>query len=132
AGGLGALEGLAVHLVEVFEDPFTGAGHDADLLEGTERETRRGRSRARARSVRRGGSSSGESRGSFSVASSRNRLAAPIMALRRSRGFGIEAGGRVRARRPRLRLLRAALSGRGADARSRPTARARRRQLWRK
>src|SRR5579884_3046772 len=33
AGGLGALERFAVHLVEVGQDPFAGAGH-ADSLEG--------------------------------------------------------------------------------------------------
>ena len=40
ACGLGALEGLAVHVVEVAEDAFAGTGH-ADLLESSECEARR-------------------------------------------------------------------------------------------
>src|SRR5688572_32241355 len=38
---LRALEGLAIHVIEVGEDAFAGAGHASDLVEGGWSETRR-------------------------------------------------------------------------------------------
>ena len=40
AGGLGALEGLAVHLIEVGENAISGAGH-AGLVDGSRSEAGR-------------------------------------------------------------------------------------------
>ena len=38
---LRALEGLAIHFVEIGEDAFAGAGHASDLVEGGRSETGR-------------------------------------------------------------------------------------------